>query len=134
MRPDVLGGTSGCGSMPVAEGLDGLADVAEQVPSIGDLDGVRGTLADAVGVGTGTIAGDDLDARPVTQPGGDGSSLAIGQEIDHPVCLEVDQHRAVATPTPPGPVVNPEDTRRRHDIGGSTGRYQTQQRVRARGH
>ena len=132
MRPDVLGGASRCGSMPVAQSLDRLAEVAEQVPAIGDLEGVRGTLTDAVGIGTGTIAGDNLDAWPLTQPGSDGGGLAVGQGIDHPVRLEVDQDRAVATPTRPGPVINPEDTRRRHDIGGSTGRCQAQQRVRAR--
>ena len=118
MGQDMLGGTVGCGSMPVTQGLDSLAEVAEQVPSIGDLDGIRGTLPDAIGVGAGMIAGDDLDARPVPQPGGNGGGLAVGQQIDHPVGLDVDRHRAVAAPAPPGPVIDSEDTRRRRDVGG----------------
>ena len=54
--------------MPVPKGLNGLSKVPEQVPPIGDLDGRRGALTDPVGIDAGTIAGDDLDAGPITQP------------------------------------------------------------------
>ena len=52
--------------MPVAEGLDGFTQIAQQVPSIGNLDGGGSTLANAVGVSARAITGDDLDARPIS--------------------------------------------------------------------
>jgi len=98
----MLRGATCGGIVPVTESLDGLSRIAEQVPGIGDLDGVWGALTNAVGVGAGTIAGDDLDPRTITQPDRDGGGLAIGQEIDHFVRFEVHQHRAVvATTSPP---------------------------------
>jgi hypothetical protein len=45
--------------------LNRFAEIAQEVPSIGDLDSARGTLTDTVSIGTHTIAGDDLDARPI---------------------------------------------------------------------
>ena len=77
---DVLRGATGGSIVPVTKGLNGLAQVAEQMPSIGDLDRAWGTLTYAVGIGAGTIAGDDFDAWTITQPGGDGGGLAIGQQ------------------------------------------------------
>ena len=79
--------------MPITKGLNGLSKVPEQVPPIGDLYGPRSALTDPVGIGSGTIAGDNLDARPITQPSGNGGSFAIWQEIHHLVRLEVYQHR-----------------------------------------
>ena len=80
--------------------------VAKQVPSISNLDSRRSAPADGVGIGAGPIAGDDLHPRPIAEPGGNGCGFRIGQEIDYFVCLEIDQHGAVATPTPPSPVVD----------------------------
>jgi hypothetical protein len=106
MRPDVLRGATNGSVVSFPKSLNCFAEIAQEVPSISDLDGSRGTLTDAVSIGVCTIAGDDLDAGPVTQPGGDGGGLTIGQEIDHVVRLKVYKHRAVATTPPPCPVVN----------------------------
>ena len=70
------------------------------MPSIGDLGGIRDTLAYAVGIGAGTIPGNDLDNWPITQPSGDRGGLAVRQKIDHPVRLEVDQPSAIMMPAP----------------------------------
>ena len=101
MRSDMLRGATNGSIVPVPKSLNRLAEIAQDVPSIGDLDSTRGTLTDAFGVGTRTIAGDYLDTGPTTQPGSDGGGLTIGQEIDHVVRLEVHQHRAVPTAPPP---------------------------------
>jgi hypothetical protein len=117
----MLRSTPGSGIMPVAKGLNRIPKIAEEVPTIGDLDGARGTLTNAIGIGASTITSDDLNAGPITQPRGDGRSLAIGQEINHLVRLEVDQHRAVATTASPCPIIDAEDTRDRYDLSGTAG-------------
>ena len=71
MRSDVLRGAPGGGTVPVTKGLNGLAQVPQEVPTIGDLDGAWSALTDPVGIGASTITGDDLDAWPLTQPGSD---------------------------------------------------------------
>jgi hypothetical protein len=102
------------------------------VPSISDLDRAWGTLTNAVAVSAGTIAGNDLDARPIAQPDGDGCSFAIGQEVDNFVCLEVHQHSAVATATSPSPVVDAKNTRRWSFLQGRAARGKPEQGIRAR--
>ena len=64
-----LRGATNGSIVPVPKSLNRLAGIAQEVPSIGDLDSTRGTLADTVGIGARTIAGDDLDAGPTMQPG-----------------------------------------------------------------
>jgi hypothetical protein len=132
MGSDVLGGPASGSIVSVTKCLDGLPQIAQQVPSIGDLDGARSTMTDTVGIGARTIAGDDLDTWAITKPGGDGGGLTIRQEIDHVVRLEVYQHRAVTTTPPPCPVVDAKNTRRWRDLRRSAGRSKAQQCVRAR--
>jgi len=48
----------------IGEALHCIAEIAEQVPSVGDLDGVGRTLTNAVGISASTVSGDDLDAGP----------------------------------------------------------------------
>jgi hypothetical protein len=115
----MLRGAPGSGIVPVTKSLNRISKIAEQMPTIGDLDGARSTLTNAVGIGASTIAGDDLNAGPIAQPRGDSCSLAIGQEINHFVRLEVDQHRAIATTASPRPIIDAEDTRHRHDLSGT---------------
>jgi hypothetical protein len=117
----MLRGAPRSGIVPVTQGLNRISKNAEEMPTIGNLDGARSTLTNAVGIGTSTIAGDDLNAGPITQPRGDGRSLAIGKEINHFARLEVDQHRAITTTASPCPVINAENTRHRHDLSGTAG-------------
>jgi hypothetical protein len=60
------------------DGAHGLAEVAQQVPPVGDPDGPRRALPGAVGVDVGPVAGDHLDAGVVAQPGGEGDGVAVG--------------------------------------------------------
>src|SRR4051812_18176531 len=75
----------------------GIAQIAQQVETVGNLDSIRSAGANAVGKGAGPVAGDDLDAGMRLQPGGDGLSRAVGQQIDRLVgTLEIDDNCAVA--------------------------------------
>ena len=109
MRPDMLGGTNGGGRVPVCEVLDSVAEVAEQMPSIGHLNGVGRALTNSVGIRASTITGDDLDTGAITQPPTDCRCFTVRQQIDDLVRLQVHQYRAVAVTPPPGPVVNPKN-------------------------
>lgn len=59
--------------------LQGFAQVAQQVESIGDLHGPWRTFTDRFGVGSGTITADHFGWSMITQPLGDGVGLAVGQ-------------------------------------------------------
>lgn len=97
--------------MPVGQRVDGVAQVAQQMPAIRDLDGIRGALARTVGIGAGPIARDHLYTGVLAQPGGQSLGLAVWQEVNDGVALQVDQRRAVVVAAAPGPVVNAQHTR-----------------------
>lgn len=101
MRSDVLGGTTNGSMMPVTQGLDSFPKIAKQVPPVSDLDSTRCTLANTVGISPCTIAGDDLHAWAIPQPSGERCCLTISEKVNYLVRLQVDQHCAVVTATPP---------------------------------
>ena len=68
-----------------------ITAVAQQMPPVGDLNGLRRPLAGAVGVGAGPIADDDLDRRMIPQPRGQGLGRAVGQQVDAAPALEITQ-------------------------------------------
>jgi hypothetical protein len=125
----MLHSASGGGIVPVTKSLNRLAKVSQQMLPICDLDGAGRALTDPVGIRPGTIAGDDFDAGPITQPGGDGGSFAVWKEIDHFVRLEVHQHRAVAATASPSPIVDAEDARHRRNLGETAAGRETQQGI-----
>jgi hypothetical protein len=101
----------------LAQGID---QIVQEVPAICDLDGGGHSLADTIGVGAGTITSDDLDARMGFHPCGNSVALAVGQQVDGTVALEIDQNGAVALAAAPSPVVDADDTwrsDRRHRLG-----------------
>lgn len=88
-------------------GMNGVAEVAQQVPPVGDLYRIGRTLPDAVGVDAGPVAGDHRHAGIGLQPRRQALGAAVGQQVDHPVALEVDQHRPVPVAATPSPIRQP---------------------------
>ena len=121
------------GMVPLHDGPHRVAQVAQHVPAIRDLAGSRGAGADTVGVGAGSVPGNDLDARVAAQPSCQRVGLPIRQQVDHGVALQVHEHRAVAVAAAQRPVVHPEHARRRARRRLRSG-HQPQQGVRAGGH
>src|SRR5262249_39265268 len=76
------------------------------MPAVGDLDGIRRTLAYPRGVRISAVPRDHghLGMRP--QPGSNGLRQAILQEIHRAALLEIDHDRAITAPLPVGPVVD----------------------------
>jgi hypothetical protein len=55
--------------MPVESPRHGIVEVAQEMPPIADLDGIRSAGSDAVGIAVGAITGNDLSAGMILQPG-----------------------------------------------------------------
>lgn len=91
--------------------LDGLAQVGQQMPSVGHLD--RGGRADCDGAGIlrRAVACDHLDPWPLPQPAGQRGRSAVRQEINHPTPLQIDDDRAVAASTAFRPVIDADHAR-----------------------
>jgi hypothetical protein len=99
--------------------------------AVGHLHRLGRAAARTVSIGTGAIAGDQLDAGVQAQPAGERLRLTIGQQRQWPATLQIDQHGAISVALAQGPVVDPEH--RGRDVGRQgSGPDQPQQRV-ARG-
>ena len=112
MRSHAVGRATRCCAKPIGESPDGISEIAEQVPSISNLDNAWRVLTNAVSVNAGSIARDNLDPRVVAQPSGDCCRVAVQQEINHLIRLQVHEHDAVTMTAPPSPIVNSENPRR----------------------
>jgi hypothetical protein len=114
--------------------LKGIAEVAQQMPPVRDLDSLWRSLPDAVGVDAGAIARDDLHTWVPLQPRRKALGPAVRQQVEYPVPLQVDEDGPVAVTAPPSPIIDPEHARGRAWPwrGIATARH-PQQRVRADG-
>jgi hypothetical protein len=119
--------------MPIESPRHGIIEVAQEMPPIADLDGIRSPTADAVGIAAGAITGNDLSTGMILQPGRNRVTLAVRQQVDRPVALQIDDDGAVALAAPPGPVINADDARRRSRFN-RRGPDQAQQGVAADRH
>lgn len=81
--------------------------------AVRDLLGVRRALPNAFGVHTRPVSRNDLHARMLLKPSGQGRGTAVGEQVDRSVCLQVHQDGAVGVAFPEGPVVHTQDTWRR---------------------
>jgi len=99
--------------VPVEHPGQGVAEVAQKVPAICNLNGLGRAAANAVGVSTGAVTRDDLDAGMVVQPSPNRLRLTVGQNIDRTVALQIDDERAVMLAPAPSPVIDADDARRR---------------------
>ena len=117
-----LGG-AGCGglqrgSLAVEEGLDGFAQIFDQMKPVDHLHGMRCPPAHALGVEGPPVPTDHGDRGMLREPGGHALRRALGQQVQDPVILQGDQDRSIALPAPPRPLITPNalrvgDVRRR---------------------
>lgn len=128
-RARIAGGPT----MAVDDALEDVAQIAQEMPSVGDLNGLRGTASRALGIAAGPITGDHLDAGVLLEPTRNSVGAPVRQELDDLATLEVAYDRAVALAAPECPVVNADHAPRppRLDCGGAD---QAQKRIPARRH
>lgn len=79
--------------------LDVLGEVVPQMPPIGDLNSLWRTHTGALGIGVSAIPADDLHAGMPPEPSGEGAGFAVGQNVDRPAGLDVDQHSRIPVPS-----------------------------------
>ena len=114
--------------------LDGLGEVLPQVEPVGDLDRLRCPGPGAVGVGTGAVTADDLDAGMRGQPVRQRLGVTAFQQVQRGARLAVNQQRVIALAAAEREVIDSEHprgadcrVRRGHDqpqqhLPGSPGR------------
>ena len=118
-------------AVPIEHLHQRLRAVAEQMPSIRDLDRPGGAATHTIGIGTGAVTSHDLDAGMPLQPVGHGGGLAVGQQVDDLASFQIAQDRAVALTAPPGPIIDAEHSRCALCLRGSATSHEAQQRVGA---
>lgn len=89
--------------------LDGLRQIAPEVPYVGDLDRLRGGPLGCLCVGRGAIPAHDLHLGMVGEPTGHRLGFPAGQYIDRPPGFEVDQDGGVGMPLEQGKLINSEN-------------------------
>jgi hypothetical protein len=89
-----------------------FAEVLEQVPAIGDLEGGRRSIGGTFNVEVGPVAADDFHTRMRPQPAGKALGRSLGQQINRSMTLEVTQNGAVPLAATKGPIINPQYTGR----------------------
>jgi hypothetical protein len=82
------------------------------MPAIGDLDRVWERVLSGQNVTAAPIPSDNGNLRLARKPGLGCRRLAIRQEGDGLVALEIGDERPIPMITPPGPVVGPDNCRR----------------------
>uniref|UniRef100_J1ZQ31 Uncharacterized protein n=1 Tax=Streptomyces auratus AGR0001 TaxID=1160718 RepID=J1ZQ31_9ACTN len=75
--------------------LGGFSQIAREVPSVGDLEGLRCAAGGAFGIEGGAVAADDLGPEPLGRPGRERVRLTVRQEVHWATYLEVDEHGSV---------------------------------------
>jgi hypothetical protein len=79
-----------------------FSQVLDEMISISHLGGMRQRSVHRVGIGAGPISADHVNFSMAFEPGKNSVSGAIGQEIDWPARLEIDQNGSIAVPTSHG--------------------------------
>jgi hypothetical protein len=98
---NLLADASNANMVALDDGLDGVTQITQQVPPIGHLNGTRRALADAVGIGAGTVARHNLHARVFAKPSRQCFGWSIRQQIHNLIALQVDQDGPIAITAAP---------------------------------
>ena len=107
--------------------------VAQQMPAVRDLDGVRRAPGGSLGIGAGAVADHGGHPGMRLQPRRQRVGAAVGQQVDNPAALEIAQDRAVVMALAPCPIIHAEHPDR-WDRPGITGTDTVQQRRAADRH
>jgi hypothetical protein len=93
--------------MSVKDARQGVAEIAQKMPAIRNLDRFRSAGPNTIGIAAGPIPGDDLDTGMLFQPRLDRLGLAVTQQVNRSVSIfQIDDDSAVASATTPGPVIS----------------------------
>lgn len=99
------------------DALQGISRVVEETEPIRRLDGVGGALAPGLGAIAATITTEHLRLAVLAEPRRDRVSGAVGQQINGPMALQVDDDAAIAMATSDGEVIHTRDGEGRRGSG-----------------
>ena len=119
--------------MLIKEPTQGVTAVAQQMPAVQDLGGIRCASGGSVGIGAGAVADNGRDTGMLHQPRRQSVGTAVRQQVDNPSALEIAQDRAVVMALAPCPIIHAEHPDR-WDRPGITGTDTVQQRRAADRH
>jgi hypothetical protein len=91
--------------------LQGLGEIPQEMPPIGNLCGGGGSVSRPVSIGGRAIARNHLDHRMGLQPLRQRVSGAIREQRHGLPTLQIDQHRPIGLAFPQGEIVCPEHCR-----------------------
>src|SRR5262249_57387489 len=93
--------------LAVEEGLDGFAQVFDQMKAIDHLHSLGGPTAHTLGVEGTPVPTNHGDRGMLREPGGQALHRALGQEVQDLMILQIDEDGPIAVPAPPGPLIDP---------------------------
>jgi hypothetical protein len=91
------------------EGLQGLAEVVDEMEPIDHLHGIGRASANAIRVQIAPITADDRHRRMLGEPGRDAGGRAVRQHVDDTMGRQIDEDGPIAMAPPPGPLIDPND-------------------------
>jgi hypothetical protein len=87
-------------AMTADRGTEGIAEIAQEMPAVGNLDSGRRPVSDGAAEDAGAITRNDLHTRMLFEPGRDSRGVAVRQQVDDLLALQVAQNGAVGQATP----------------------------------
>ena len=91
---------------------EGVPQIAQQMPSVSNLQGVWCPLTCAFRVISTSVSTNDPDVGLGLKPRSEGRDLRIGQKVKHAVALQVDEQRSIAFTPAKCPVIDTQDFNR----------------------
>ena len=114
LRPEPGSGILAAGCPPGGGGsaqllFNSLAEVLEQMKTVGDLPRLRRSPAGPLGIEAAAIPADDLDFRMLAQPTSGRLRRTVRQNVDNLAPLQINHDCAIAAPLSPAPVVDADN-------------------------
>jgi hypothetical protein len=83
------------------------------MPAVGDLECIGDPISGGLSITTAAIARDDADVRMRCQPSCHSAGVPVWKEVDDAASFEIADKRPVSLTALPGPVIDPDNMKRR---------------------
>ena len=95
--------------MALQEPLQGFAQIAHEMESIGHLDSLWRPTRRTISILWGTITGDDFDTGVLFEPSGERVCRTIAEHVNGLVAFQIHEQRSIGLPFAKGEIVHPQD-------------------------
>jgi hypothetical protein len=87
-----------------------IREIFQEVPAIRNLQGMGRTITNRLRISLGSVTGDNLNSRMVTQPLTDAFGSSVRKQVNDVPTLMVNQDSAIALSLPDCPVVDAQNS------------------------